>query len=144
MPLRNIARCLVLNENNEILLLRRGPSNKSRVGLWEIVGGKEDDADGSIIHTLKREAAEETGANFSALSDVIYEADVTSPEAANSGTRYILQVCVGRIATNEILLSDEHDAFAWTAQHDALSYQLTPETETALNTILPTLAWVDI
>ncbi len=51
---------LIFNENDEILLLKRGTESKNEVGFWQKPGGEVDYGE-RVINSMKREIEEETG-----------------------------------------------------------------------------------
>jgi len=57
---KTIASVICVNENNEILLIKRSKTDPSKPGYWDLPGGHVDDEDKSIELGAIRELREET------------------------------------------------------------------------------------
>lgn len=99
-------RALLLNDKNEILLLKRSSSSSTNPGRWELPGGKIDSGE-SFDVALKREVFEETG-----LSITLKNAAGTAEQLVK-GWHVVHLVMTGEVLSKEIVLSDEHEEYCW-------------------------------
>lgn len=119
----------------EILLIRRAPG-RLYPGLWQCVTGKLE-AGERIVDGALREVAEETGltpADFEAFM----ETDLVNWfHAADLDTLLCEAVFAARVRTGaRVVISDEHDAFAWLAPQEALDRVTWPAYQRAIDTVL--------
>lgn len=101
---------LILNENNETLLLRRGKNSKNEVGFWQKPGGAVDWGE-KLIQTMKREVKEEIDVNveiwgYLPHSDHIIKKDRQHWVAFN----YLANIKSG---TPKIMEPEKHDEMGW-------------------------------
>jgi 8-oxo-dGTP diphosphatase len=109
-----VAKVLVVNDKNEILLLRRSQTDERRPGEWDFPGGWVEE--GEELHAAAlRETEEEAGIKADNAKLVFALSDVT---AHGSGTWAVfLERVVGR---PEVKLSHEHDYHTWMPIEQAL------------------------
>ncbi|MBT3817360.1 MAG: NUDIX domain-containing protein [Candidatus Magasanikbacteria bacterium] len=69
---------LILNDKEEILLLKRGKASKNQVGVWSKIGGSVEFGD-TVEETLLKEAKEEIDCDIELLQFINY-ADHLLPE----------------------------------------------------------------
>ena len=101
------ARVLVVNERNEILVIRRSQTDTSRRGAWEFPGGHVEPGE-SLEAAALRETQEEVGISPKELQFHHTDTYRYNGEDRLSGT------FIGRVAnTVELNLSHEHDDFKW-------------------------------
>jgi 8-oxo-dGTP diphosphatase len=55
-----VAACVAVFRRGRILLLRRGPEERSFIGFWEMPGGAVEEGE-SLVRAARREAREESG-----------------------------------------------------------------------------------
>ena len=115
--------CYVLlrNKAGQVLLLQR-PSNPAKVfpGKWELPGGKGapgEPASGTAV----REALEETGLHVS-LERLGGAVEFGIPGKAFRGVMLVFE---GTAASDEVVLDEEHQAFAWVDPGELLKRDLT-------------------
>lgn len=106
-------KCAVMNSSNEVLLLRRSDTARSRPLGWDLAGGSlhfgEDLEEG-----IKREISEEAGLRIENLRFVHAQSFLRDD-------RYSLMIgYVGVAIDDRITLSFEHDMYKWEKIEDAL------------------------
>lgn len=101
------AAALILNEADELLLLRRSPKVARWPGMWGIAGGGLE-AGETPAAGLRRELREELGRDVRLRM-------VRGPETlkAIGGYGGCIHLWVARWAGGNIALSEEHTEFAW-------------------------------
>jgi len=117
MKAKIVAKTVVLNDRDEVLLLRRSATDTRRPGEWDFPGGGiepgEDLAEGAA-----REIAEESGLTIEPTQlKLIYAATELFP-GRESVTRLLF---ASRIETGDVQLSFEHDEFRWVDIETALT-----------------------
>jgi len=101
------AKRFIVDENNNLLVLKREDNNIHMPGIWEPLGGRLSLGE-NPFEGLKREVKEETGLNI----------EIKDPMTVRRFTRQDGQI-VTMIAffckplTKEVKLSDEHRDFKW-------------------------------
>jgi len=107
-PFALAVRLILFNEAGEVLLLQRSRSSKTNPGRWELPGGKIDPGE-QFDAALRREMLEETGLVVS-LTHATGTAEQQVP-----AWHVIHLVMTGNIVSGTVRISDEHEAFRWTA-----------------------------
>jgi 8-oxo-dGTP diphosphatase len=126
-----VNRCVLLNDDNQILLIRRSLSDSHLPGLWECPGGKLDQGQ-DLTHAREREVMEETGLLINLTHPLVYADSYVVGEGKYIGLPYVCLFGIGKSVGGKLALSDEHAEFAWASYDEALSYNLTPESRKAL------------
>ncbi len=113
------AVAMFLNEQDEVLLLRRTPQDRSYPGTYSLPGGQHDPEDASLEETALREGSEETG-----LLGRIVKRHQTLHVALPRRER-IYQVTAFEMArmavsSRSVTLSPEHDEAVFLRPHVAL------------------------
>lgn len=110
-----VSKVLVVNEKGEILALRRSQTDERRPGEWDFPGGWVDPGENTHAAAI-REANEEAGLS---LQDpqLVFAFSEMAPKSKTLGSRHgsgTWLLFVEHITGNpKIVLSYEHDAFAW-------------------------------
>lgn len=132
-----VNRCLIHNEEGELLLVRRAADDGNSPGLWEAAGGKLE-AGQDMLEALRAEVTQETGLEIEVDSRLVYnESRVLGPDSKYPGATYLVLFWLGRVAGREVQvqLSNEHDDHVWVATRGALAYNLTHETRHAIRAL---------
>lgn len=104
----NVAvKAFIINDNDEILLVKRSDDDVHKPGVWEVPGGRLDHGE-NPFEGLKRETLEETGIQI----------EIRNPLTIHHFTRedggkitMITFYC--KALTHNIKLSEEHTEFIW-------------------------------
>lgn len=115
MPHLTIGYAAVLNERDEILLLRRSKTAPARALDWDLPGGTVELDENPEIGTI-RELLEETGI-VATFSKFIFK--TTVPSLNGYKDFYFFNV---NSDSNNVALSYEHDKYMWIPQADCLMY----------------------
>jgi 8-oxo-dGTP pyrophosphatase MutT (NUDIX family) len=110
-------KCAVMNSNNEVLLLRRSDTARSRPLGWDLPGGSlhfgEDLEEG-----IKREISEEADLEVENLRFIHAQSFLRDD-------RYSLMIgYMGVVVDNEVTLSFEHDMYKWVKIEEAMLLDL--------------------
>lgn len=116
MPSKIVAKAAIINASGQILLLRRSATDPRRPGEWDFPGGGIEDGE-DLVAGVAREIQEEAGMTLAvAQLRLIYAA--TEPyDNGESVTRLLF---TGRVGSNDVQLSFEHDGFRWVTLDEAL------------------------
>lgn len=90
-----------------ILAMRRSPQKDAGAGAWEALSGRVRPGEQPLA-AARREAREECG-----LEVAIDPRPVAAYQAKRNLEDMVMVVYRGVSETGEVVLSDEHDAFAW-------------------------------
>lgn len=118
-----LAVAAIVFRGDRVLALRRSAYRDAGAGLWETISGRVE-RDEDLVEAVRREALEETG-----LAIEIDARPVDAYTMTRGDSPMLLVLYRGRSEHGEVVLSAEHDAFAW----------LTPD-EFAATTTLDRLA----
>jgi mutator protein MutT len=109
MQTRVVTKVLIVNEQGEVLALRRSLSDEHRPGGLDFPGGKVEEGE-HVEDAVVREAFEESGLELDpATLQIVYGASDVAPHASLTWV-YFLYCVEGR---PEITLSDEHSDSFW-------------------------------
>ena len=100
------AYALLQNSEGKCLFLRRSPDSKTNPGRWEPPGGKLDPGE-RLDEALRREVFEEAGLQISVrrlLGAIEYEVPAV---------KVACLIMEGRLVTDDVTLSSEHDSYQW-------------------------------
>jgi 8-oxo-dGTP diphosphatase len=113
METRLIQKAVILNNDGQILMLRRGTSDKRRPGQWDLAGGLREPGE-ELIPSILREIKEETGLEVKDPQPVYA---VTIIKKWSNGGEHTENVdymfYLAKAVSNDIELSDEHAKFKW-------------------------------
>lgn len=97
----------VIVREDKVLAMRRAASKDAGPGLWETLSGRVDLGE-DPLDTVKREIQEECG-----LEVRVHPRPVTSYYAERNGEPMIVIVYRADYHAGEVVLSEEHDDYAW-------------------------------
>lgn len=127
-----VTRAMVINEQKQILLIKRSQQQNHNQFLWEAPGGKLEEGQ-DIAHALEREVLEETGLLVIPLHKTAYIESEVLTKGKYTGIPYIVLVGMAKIeGDRECRLSEEHTEYKWVKYEVAVTMELTPETRKAL------------
>lgn len=129
-----VNRALVLNKEKEVLLVKRSKNNSYIPGKWELPGGKLD-AGQDISNALEREVLEETGLVVLPTDKVAYWHSEILTKGKYKGLPYIVLIGLANSIGGNVILSTEHDDYAWVSKSDIFDYDLVHETRSALTVL---------
>ena len=126
-----VTRAIVINEQKQLLLIKRSLQQKHNQLLWESPGGKLEEGQ-DIAHSLEREVLEETGLLVMPLHKTAYIESEMLTQGKYAGIPYIVLVGIARIeGDRNCRLSEEHTEYKWVKYEVAIEMELTPETRKA-------------
>jgi 8-oxo-dGTP diphosphatase len=102
-----VAVAAIVFRGDRTLALRRSAHRDAGAGLWETISGRVD-RDEDLVQALQREALEETG-----LAIELDPQPVDAYTMRRGDAPMVLVLYRGRSEQGEVVLSAEHDAFAW-------------------------------
>jgi 8-oxo-dGTP diphosphatase len=113
-----LAKAVIANEKNEVLLLKRHEGSKHRPGQWDFAGGKTDDYEDFTAAAI-REIFEETGIKFGHENlHLIWTASTVEDSETVCRLYYF-----GCTENSEVELSSEHEGFVWLKLDEAIEAQ---------------------
>lgn len=116
MEIKLMASAAVLHKN-KLLVMRRSAGEKFLSGYWTVVGGKFEDADGTIENAVRREVREEAGFDISVVKPINVE-EFTREDKPGMMAVEITYLCTP-YEDADVVLSAEHDAYQWIGASDA-------------------------
>lgn len=104
-----VAKAVLFDEKNNILLLKRSDGDNRRPGEWDLPGGSVEEGE-ELTSAVAREVFEETGIQKDKSDFSLVYATCGMRENEN-----IIQLCFsGRLGHDmQVELSSEHTAFIW-------------------------------
>lgn len=113
-----IQKAIVLNEADEMLILRRSETDERRPLQWDLPGGMLEDGE-EMIYGVEREIAEESGLSVSGTR-VIFSNSI--PKVWATGQANIVRIYYGaHTKTTAVTLSTEHSEYRWLSIQDAIN-----------------------
>ena len=119
-PFGLVVKALVHNGEGHVLIIRRSAGSLRFAGTWDLPGGKVDPGE-PFEAALLREAKEETGLAI-ALEDVAGATGFSAPSF-----RAAVLVMEAKALSQDVRLSDEHDAHEWVLRSDIPRYTFSDE-----------------
>ena len=109
MENRIVAKVIVVNEANKILLLRRSESDVRRPLQWDIPGGHTDGGE-LADEAAVRETKEEAGIDLQLRKlQLVY----ATSEVVKDGLNVTWLFYIAHVKNPQITLSSEHQEYAW-------------------------------
>lgn len=126
--------CLILNDKNEVLLVRRSKSSKTDAGMWSRPGGGVEFGE-TFEEAVKREMKEEVNLDI----EVVRYLDYTNDLKFENGVKkhWITLGFLGRVVSGEVknLEPDKHEEVRWFPL-DKLPENLTIYTKRGIEALL--------
>lgn len=125
---QRIAVAGFLYRDGETLIMRRADSESFLPGFWDIPGGKSEFGE-TPQDALVREFLEETGLKIS-VGNPFHAFSFFTHE----GVRQVVDIIflVSQEESGDVVVSEEHSAYAWISADEIDDYQITPETKECL------------
>jgi len=114
MKLPTITKVLILNDEGELLLLRRSQTDTRRPGQWDFPGGNVDQGE-DLLAAIIRETEEEAHIGLKEPRVVYAHSEPLAPDVLPTWIFFAEKVA-GRPA---VQLSLEHDDFTWAPLREA-------------------------
>lgn len=112
-----IAKAVILNDNGEVLLLKRSQTDDSRPGDWDFPGGGIEDGE-EITSGIAREIDEEANIVVEPKEvRLLYAATQFYEDSNESVTRLLF---LAKTASSQVKLSFEHEEYRWVSPERAL------------------------
>ncbi|HEY8999473.1 MAG TPA: NUDIX hydrolase [Candidatus Saccharimonadales bacterium] len=128
--LRVAAKAILVNGEGDILMLREAKTydEGTNTGRYHAPGGRMEPNE-SYTDALKREVKEETGITDVAIGEPVYVGEWW-PVIKGVPHHIVAIFSVCRTKVRDVVLSNEHDAFAWVGPKDIANYDImAPEPE---------------
>lgn len=137
-----VGRGCIFDMNGRVLLLQRSHQNKRNVGKWECPGGKKKPNE-TIEEGFLRELAKETGIHISTTVHFGEPTRRTILDGEYAGQVHEVHFTLIRVREEEVILSAEHQSYAWVHFSDLRNYDLTDETRNSLIASRPIIDLTD-
>ena len=111
-----IAKVVLMDENGNLLIIRRSDSDPRRPLEWDVPGGWVDDGE-DYSPAAAREIKEETGFTVDIKNENLAYC-ITDMTAHGSAIWFYY---VAQVKNFEPVLSSEHDQYKWVSQDEALA-----------------------
>lgn len=124
---QGVAVGAVIVKDSKVLILQRHKNEKTYPEMWELPSGKKEPLE-TIESALIREAKEETGLDVvveGIVSVFNYQVEKESEIRDVTQINFLAKI----IREEKVVLSGEHQAFAWVGAGDLESYSLSEETK---------------
>lgn len=113
-----IVKTAIINSNQQVLLIKRSPTDAARPGEWDFPGGGVDEGE-DIIQAAARETLEEAGIAVDPKSFKLVYAGTKFSEQHQESQNRLFFVC--RVDNPKVTLSGEHSSYEWTEIQEALT-----------------------
>ncbi|HXU11161.1 MAG TPA: NUDIX domain-containing protein [Candidatus Binatia bacterium] len=107
-----VAVAVVVRRGDRVLAMRRSPAKDAGAGAWEALSGRVHPGEQPLV-TARRESREECG-----LEIAIEPRPVAAYQAKRNLEDMVVVVYRGVSESGDVVLSEEHDAFAWMTQEE--------------------------
>ena len=117
----------VLMRNGKVLILQRHKNEDIYPNMWELPSGKRELLESSE-NSLIREVREETGLDVKAVIPFsVFDYQIEKPDEVRDSTQ--INFLVIPVNDKDVVLSKEHQAFAWINKEEIDKYNLTEATK---------------
>jgi mutator protein MutT len=111
-------KVVIVNDNNELLMLRRSDKT-SRAHGWDFAGGGVDKGENPLEAAI-RESLEETGLTIDNIRIL------STSHGYTDGGEYVMIGYAAHATTDKVQLSWEHEAYEWMAIEEVKRIELPP------------------
>jgi len=125
-----VNRCFILNDQKEMLLIRRSSTDRKDPEKWEVPGGKLD-AGENLLLSKAREIKEETGLEIEQINPLVFAHSYVIEDGGYKGFTYLSLFSVNKIKLGQVMLSEEHTEHVWVSYRDMITMNLTDEVKKA-------------
>jgi 8-oxo-dGTP diphosphatase len=116
----------VVIKDGKILILQRHKDEDVYPNMWELPSGKREPLEPSET-SLIREVREETGLDVKIIMPFsVFDYQIEKPDEIRDSTQINFLVTP---VSNNVVLSEEHQAFAWITKDEIDQYELTEATK---------------
>lgn len=112
---RIAVKSFIVNDKDELLLIKRESDDSHCPGVWEIPGGRIEPSE-DPFEGLRRETKEETGLDVEVLNPLKVQHFVR-----DDGQKITMIIFLCRPVSDSVNLSEEHTDYEWSDLDDALS-----------------------
>ncbi len=112
-----VLKALVVNEKDEILILRRSDTDVRRPLQWDLPGGHLDDSE-EMYAGIEREILEETGLLVTGTHAIYSKTEVRRWE--NNEANLVFVLYASHAIGTDVKISTEHTEYAWKTVEEAL------------------------
>ena len=128
--------CIIINDNNEVLLVKRSKNSKTESGMWSRPGGSVEFGE-TVEDAVTREIREELNIDIEVVRFLEYTDNIGVENEVKK--HWVALGFLAKIKSGEIknLEPDKHDDFKWFPL-DKLPENLTEYTKNAINVFLKT------
>lgn len=120
----------VIVDDNKILIIKRNKNEKTYPEIWELPSGKREFLESSEV-ALKREIKEETGIDIEIIKPIsVFEYTIEKKNELRDSTQINFLV---KAINKRVVLSKEHEEFAWIDKVSIDNYKITDETKNVIN-----------
>ncbi|MDO8471386.1 MAG: NUDIX domain-containing protein [bacterium] len=117
----------VVVKDGKVLILQRHKDEEIYPNMWELPSGKRENLESSEA-SLVREVREESGLDVEVLAPIsTFDYQVEKSDEIQDSTQ--INFLVRPVNSKEVLLSSEHQAFAWIAPEEINNYGITDATK---------------
>lgn len=121
----------VVIKNNKVLILQRNDNEDIYPGMWELPSGKREPLEPSE-ESLIREIKEETGLVVEIIIPFsVFDYQIEKENDVKDSTQINFLVKIIK-DDSRVILSDEHQQFAWVTQNEIEEYNLTDATKSVI------------
>ena len=120
----------VFNKDGKILILQRTADEEAYPNIWELPGGSREPLE-PCETTMVRELKEEAGIDVRPIEVFSsFNYTVQKPDLIRDTTQigFIAEL----VSDNEVIISNEHQNYAWILEEDIKNYGVTEETKKVL------------
>lgn len=107
-----VAVAVVVRRGDRVLAMRRSPRKDAGAGAWEALSGRVKPGEQPLA-AARREAREECG-----LEVTIDPRPIAAYQAKRNREDMVVVVYRGDSGAGDVVLSDEHDTFAWMTEEE--------------------------